>query len=147
MNDLELRIKAMLEKRGYEVLRNGWPDFLCVGTSPYGNRPTLMGVEVKSPNDDLSPDQIRMHQVLGAARIPIFVVKGGAGVGPAELPALRHTYLLTRTEINQLRQQYDGVVAQAEQLRGLLQDLGETLEACDPLLEPSRAQAALEVRP
>jgi hypothetical protein len=30
MNGAERTVKAMLEERGYRVLRNGWPDFLCV---------------------------------------------------------------------------------------------------------------------
>lgn len=34
MNEFEDKVKHYLEQRGYEVIRNGWPDFLCVGTIP-----------------------------------------------------------------------------------------------------------------
>lgn len=91
MNETERVIKQMLEQRGFRVLRNGWPDFLCIKETlgPLRNYTGWNGqltvqaekikgicaVEVKSGKDKLSDEQKAVHQALAAVRVPVYVVR------------------------------------------------------------------------
>jgi hypothetical protein len=91
MNDTEKLIKQMLEQRGFRVLRNGWPDFLCIKDTlgsvknylDWNGQTTaraekikgICAVEVKNGNDKLSDEQKAVHQALAAVRLPVYVVR------------------------------------------------------------------------
>jgi VRR-NUC domain len=48
-------------------LRAGWPDFLA------WRKGKIIGVEVKSPGDEIRPSQRRMFRAFGKAGIHVFV--------------------------------------------------------------------------
>ena len=87
MNATEQMVKTMLEQRGFRVLRNGWPDFLCIrkhvkqqggyfdGNPAMTEVLGLMAVEVKGSKDKLSESQLEVHKALRAVRIPVYVVR------------------------------------------------------------------------
>lgn len=63
---------------GWELLRNGWPDFL--GIAPTGE---VMGIEVKGPTDRLAPEQQDIAAVLRVAGVSTkvaYVVEGAVVV-------------------------------------------------------------------
>lgn len=71
MTEFERKIKWHLERRGFTVLKRGWPDFLCFDDGWRDGR--LMCVEVKSKGDKLTPEQVLMHKMLKNAGIPVYV--------------------------------------------------------------------------
>jgi hypothetical protein len=75
MNTCEKQVAAALEAEGWQVLRNGWPDFLCWRDRPSGV-PEVMCVEVKdeSTGDRLRPSQVINHSVLKAIGLRVRVV-------------------------------------------------------------------------
>jgi hypothetical protein len=55
MTRYELVVDEWLRKNRWEVMRNGWPDFLCSRKNSRGPRGTsIMAIEVKSSTDKLS---------------------------------------------------------------------------------------------
>jgi Holliday junction resolvase len=82
MNKLERAVKEVLEQQGFDVLRNGWPDFLCVRGRG------LMAVEVKSDYGRISDEQLKIYEALRAANIPVFVVR------PNDRPDFRHVQFM-----------------------------------------------------
>jgi hypothetical protein len=60
MNSLELAVQRVFENHGWEVFRRGWPDLLCVKDEK------VQGIEVKSVNDRVRPEQERIHNILRA---------------------------------------------------------------------------------
>jgi hypothetical protein len=73
VNATEQKAKDLLEKLGWRVLRNGWPDFLCESDAGKGYC-KVVGVEIKSPSDRLSSEQQLMHSALLRIGIPIFTL-------------------------------------------------------------------------
>ena len=61
--------KHLLEKHGYCVLRNGWPDFFCLRDGEF------LAVEVKTGSHKLSKDQRKMHEMLQMAGIKTVVIR------------------------------------------------------------------------
>ena len=62
MNPKEAALAKAMQKRGWRVYRNGWPDFLVLdgkSSSPKG-----CAVEFKARGDSLSDDQKEMHKGL-----------------------------------------------------------------------------------
>jgi hypothetical protein len=90
MNKLEKSVKETLEQQGFRVLRNGWPDFLCVRVDHRGMG--LVAVEVKSDYGRISDEQLEIHAALRAARIPVFVVR------PNARPDFKHVQFVTNIE-------------------------------------------------
>jgi hypothetical protein len=160
MNLFEQNVKKMLEDRGFRVIRNGWPDFLCLrkhvkqqgvfssGKPNFVERYGLMGVEVKSRSDRLSATQIEVHKALQAARIPVFVVR------PDDFndERFRTRHFLTggeighfsdgieraRREAEHLQSEIDHLHRRLHELRGMMEaastylgDAGEILEQLD----------------
>jgi len=60
-------LKNSLEKDGYKVFKNGWPDFLTVKDGK------LRFIEVKERWDVLSKEQIAMMQILSDNGLPCFI--------------------------------------------------------------------------
>ena len=73
MNDLEKQVKNFLERNEWEVIRNGWPDFLCIKESEF--KAAVMAIEVKSSTDKLSENQLLIHKILKKAGIAVYVIK------------------------------------------------------------------------
>lgn len=68
LTPFEQRVYDHYQKYGWQVLRNGWPDFLLVK----GQK--VVGIEAKSATDKLSTEQKRMHTVLARVGLPVHVV-------------------------------------------------------------------------
>ena len=81
MNDLELRVKKDLEAEGWEVLRNGWPDFLLVKRNKNGRVIEAQAVEVKRADQAAEPHQKNMLLALSDLKIPAFIAEEGPGYG------------------------------------------------------------------
>src|SRR5438094_498260 len=74
MNALETKISDALAKRGWPVIRRGWPDFLIYREGQAGQY-RVAAVEVKSDSDHLSEQQEEMHRVLRAVGLPVHVLR------------------------------------------------------------------------
>jgi len=74
MNKLEEIAKVYLEKQGYKVYRNGWPDFLVTDSS--GKKGFC--IEVKSKSDNLSTEQKNIHRFLQLLGVPTYTFKENA---------------------------------------------------------------------
>lgn len=68
LNPSEKIAHGALCRAGFEVLRNGWPDFLATRDND------ILAVEVKAGPDRVSTAQHAMHQALERAGIPVVVV-------------------------------------------------------------------------
>lgn len=69
----EKRLINYMKKKGFEIIRNGWPDLLAIKNK---NNPSLrnaFGLEIKLPKSKLSKDQQRMHYWLKKMNFPIYV--------------------------------------------------------------------------
>lgn len=86
MNGTEETVKRALEKRGFAVFRNGWPDFLCLKKSGRHAGPNALqyrggrfdgmcAVEVKSSSDKLSEAQLLVHAILNIIGVPVYVLR------------------------------------------------------------------------
>lgn len=64
----EYLVKEALERRGCEVIRHGWPDFLV--KEPDGR---VYALEVKSSEDGINAAQAKLHAMLGEAGFPVRV--------------------------------------------------------------------------
>jgi hypothetical protein len=76
MNMREKYFYNLLLESGYEVQRNGWPDFLC--RRIHRDREYICAVEVKHRLDRLSPSQVAMHRLLESVGIPVNVLCASA---------------------------------------------------------------------
>ncbi len=72
MNAFEKKVKLYLETLGYEVLRNGYPDFMIRRLGRYNG---LGCVEVKNRNDKLRPEQVKMIDALKKAGLPTYIIR------------------------------------------------------------------------
>lgn len=72
MNNFEKKVKLYLEGLGYEVLRNGYPDFMIRRLGKYEG---LACVEVKNINDKLRPEQVKMIDALKKAGLPTYIIR------------------------------------------------------------------------
>ncbi len=59
-------------KKGWAVLRRGWPDFLLMREKSDKSF-EFMAVEVKRDSDIMRPDQIVMHAALAALGVRVFI--------------------------------------------------------------------------
>lgn len=78
-NELEKKVRAAYEAKGWTVLRDGWPDFLCIRKRADGTI-ELSGVEVKSKNDLLRDNQKKMLASLSTV-MEVKEVREGSGYG------------------------------------------------------------------
>jgi len=74
MNAFETEVAESLKADGWNVLRNGWPDFLCWREAPDGQLKALC-VEVKQGSDKVSEAQITNHSILTGVGLPVYVLK------------------------------------------------------------------------
>ena len=70
MNAPEQRVADRLKADGWKVVRNGWPDFLCIRGEE------IKAVEVKRAGE-IQPHQVKNHDILRSASIPVEVVVEG----------------------------------------------------------------------
>jgi hypothetical protein len=59
MNPSERSVRDELHRRGFVVLRAGWPDLLVLRPDGSG-----FGLELKGPGQAPTPEQLRMHAAL-----------------------------------------------------------------------------------
>jgi len=71
LTDRELAVSEHAKKLGWEVYRNGWPDFLLV--DPNSNNAIFL--EVKAQKDKLRTCQKKMHKVLKKLGIDVEVLR------------------------------------------------------------------------
>ena len=140
MNNNELQVKAALEGRGFKVLRNGWPDFLCLKPLT-GDRVGLLAVEVKTHKDRLSEEQKAVHSVLKSARIPVYVLRPGE-----ELRKLSSHQLITKNDIETMERQVidlewkiKSLVSTLSEVTTVLNSAKELIPKTSFILEPSNA--------
>ena len=69
----EYIVKEKCEEAGWDVLRNGWPDFLLFDKK----EKKAVFLEVKSLKTGLSKDQKKMHRALKALGINVKTVRIG----------------------------------------------------------------------
>lgn len=69
MNDYEQAIHDKFRAEGFTVLRNGWPDFLCLSDT------RVFCIEAKQGTDFVKPSQIKMHTALMKLGIPTVVLR------------------------------------------------------------------------
>lgn len=69
LNRTEKDFKERVEKIGYQVHRNGWPDFLITRDGKL-----FCLVELKTFGDPVRPEQEAMHTILRAAGVKVHVV-------------------------------------------------------------------------
>jgi hypothetical protein len=74
INRFEGRVKFYMERAGWHVLRNGWPDFLCIREA-IGRVPEIVAVEVKHGRDKITTAQNDIHQVLIEGGIPVYIIR------------------------------------------------------------------------
>lgn len=79
MNKFEKAVAEHYRQEGWDVLSNGWPDFLCVRKGK-NSKYELLAVEVKSKNDKLRPNQEQNLAFL-STRMPVLEVREGPGYG------------------------------------------------------------------
>ena len=76
MNSFEKKVKLYLEGLGFEVLRNGYPDFMIRRLGQYkGQHKGLACVEVKNRNDKLRPEQVRMIDAFKELGLPTYILR------------------------------------------------------------------------
>jgi len=74
LTNSEKDVRDALNRAGYTVLRNGWPDFLVCG--PDG----IFAVEVKTGKDKLSREQEAIHKALEQAGVRTVTVRDGVAI-------------------------------------------------------------------
>lgn len=63
------RIRKSLERDGWEILRGGWPDFICLKEGK------LRFIEAKNPHGKLTRLQKKVHEILTSFGMDIEVVR------------------------------------------------------------------------
>jgi hypothetical protein len=117
MNPKENALAKAMQKRGWRVYRNGWPDFLVLDgkfSSPRG-----CGVEFKARGDTLSQDQKEMHQALALLGIPTHIVRED---WKNTLPDVRRGFF-TPADLESLREKHKWVTRQHEAIKAQLDEL------------------------
>ena len=72
ITDFENNVYQYLKNEGYDVLRNGYPDFLVQRKGRYSG---VCAIEVKQGNDKVRPNQTVMHNMFKDAGIPVYVIR------------------------------------------------------------------------
>ena len=76
MNSFERKVKVYLEGLGFEVLRNGYPDFMVRKKGPKWKGHTgLACVEVKSRSDKLRTEQAKMIDAFKELGLPTYILR------------------------------------------------------------------------
>ena len=78
MSKFEDKVVDVHRELGWNVLRNGWPDFLMY--REVDGKLEVRAAEVKSENDALRPNQIKMLDLLSRL-VPTFLIEEGTGYG------------------------------------------------------------------
>jgi|ETNvirnome_2_130_1030620.scaffolds.fasta_scaffold06422_2 hypothetical protein len=71
MNTKETLLYEAMQKRGWRVFRNGWPDFLVLDK----NTAKGCAIEFKAKGDQIRPAQTEMHAALQELGIPTHIVR------------------------------------------------------------------------
>lgn len=153
MNQNERIILDALQKRGFSVLRNGWPDFLCIKnaydprTRQYIGLPnSAMCVEVKAGKDKLSAEQKAVHATLIKCGLPVYTVR--AEDGDAGIPFGRNRKFLTSAEmknnlaeLQDAKRMLDNLQYKISQLEHLTESSLVMLDAAEGASDPGMLEA------
>lgn len=71
-NEIEIHVAGQLEANGYEVLKNGWPDFIAIR----GNEIRFIEVKPHSSKFTGSPRQIKVAKVFKKLGLVVEIVNG-----------------------------------------------------------------------
>jgi hypothetical protein len=131
-NQLEDSVRTALERRGFTVLRNGWPDFMAIAKHSDPNRATGFALEVKSNGDDLSEEQVKMHEALRKFGVPVLVARqnfeavirkrGRALLTPKTYETLERQLANLRYEIERLTRQWHASMEDLALLQVIFED-------------------------
>jgi uncharacterized protein YaaN involved in tellurite resistance len=72
VKDFENKVYQALEREGFDVLRNGYPDFFVRRNGRYRG---IAAVEVKQGSDKVRENQKAMHKLFNEAGIPVYVIR------------------------------------------------------------------------
>ena len=78
MSQYEENVARALKAAGWDLLRTGWPDFLCFRKSPVDGNLELAAVEVKKGDELPRPSQIKMHSMLSLIGIHTYICRTDA---------------------------------------------------------------------
>lgn len=107
LNKLEQSVHDAFTKKGFTVLRRGWPDFLIISSCGQ-----TLGIEVKNYLDHLTPVQRQMHDALRNAGIPVYVAKRNKGGWC--INELMKEIQTTETRLNYLKDHLKTIVVRGE---------------------------------
>lgn len=136
-NKAEKAIREMLEKAGFIVLREGWPDFCVFQETADGLAMFL--VEVKTGIDKLNPSQKLMHKILMRVGIPVYVLRpeelwkfdGGPGSKATVFPTLPSADAI-RHQINLLEHRTETLRKDLERLRDAAEETAFLFDGEEP---------------
>ena len=134
MNPKEAALAKAMQKRGWRVYRNGWPDFLVLdgkSSSPKG-----CAVEFKARGDSLSDDQKEMHKGLGLLGIPTHIVRED---WKTTLPEVRRGFF-TPSDLKSLQRKQAQVTRSYHDLRKYLDDLNKEIETASVIFDDRTPQ-------
>jgi len=129
MNDSEQRLFDALSKKGFEVLRRGWPDFLVMDK----NWSRGYALELKMGKDRVSPEQARMHAALARFGLPTYVAREDF------LTALRQRgrAVLVPDDYHALRAKQKALESELQEIHRDIAYAGRSLDAMSILFEPA----------
>ena len=136
MNANEEKIKQQLERQGFKVFRNGWPDFLVLN----GNR-SGFAIELKTGRDSVKPEQKAIHAALAQLGIVTYVIRDN--IQPVKFKGkmllrgedLRKGMKQIQVLETQLKRTEHEAAVIIKHMRQKIQSLKEELETTTVLLE------------
>ena len=72
VKNFEQEVYRLLKDDGFDVLKNGYPDFMVRRNGRYSG---VAAIEVKQGNDKVRPNQKEMHDLFKDAGIPVYVIR------------------------------------------------------------------------
>jgi hypothetical protein len=132
MNENEQKIAKALQDRGFEVLRNGWPDFLVM--SKEWDRGFCM--EYKHHGDKVRPEQKRMHLALARFGIPTLIGTPDF----AEILKKRGKAIVLPEDYKSLKERMHAMKEEVKHLTERLNYCQESISAMPVLFEPISEQ-------
>jgi len=140
-------------KKGWTVLRNGWPDFLVLNhktirvprIEQYGGTEYHLpdvekvviegcGIEfkAKTTNDKLRPEQIAMHEGMKALGIPVHVLTNGS---PSAIKSVERRFFYPRP-LELMKQEATALREELQKIEKRIHEYDQELNDASVLFEP-----------
>ena len=153
MNKHEQVAYDAMVKKGWTVLRNGWPDFLVLNqktvTVPkiveeYGNTRYQYDVEkvviegcgiefkAKATGDKLRPEQIAMHEGMKALGIPVHVLTNGS---PSAIKSVERRFFYPRP-LELMKREANSLREELQKIEKRIHEYDQELNDASVLFEP-----------